>query len=232
MDHLSDNEILEYGKMISIMSNRMISNKEKAQDAVQEVWIEILHSLPSFKNESKLSTWIYIIAKRVIYKFAINEKKYTLDFLHNFLEGNDRVLPDDVGNFEKNFWIKEECDRCLTGLFHCLSNEERMIYIFRDIIQLPYNEVARIMNKEEQNIRKIISRTRKKLRNFLNDECIIFNLDSKCKCRMSTLLRNINLPQEYQRIRDLGKKISIFIQAEKILPSKNYWEKYLKNNTG
>jgi len=64
------------------------------------------------------------------------------------------------------------------------------------------------------------------LRNFLINECRIFNPASKCNCRLNTLLEGINLPEEYQRIRDLGKRISIFRQADEILPAKNYWEKY------
>ena len=229
MNHLSDNEILEYGKMISILANRMISNKETARDAAQEVWIEILRSLQSYQNKSKLSTWIYSVAKRVIYKYAVNERNYSLQFLHDFLEGDDRNLPGDTENLNKDLWIKEECDRCLTGLFHCLTNETRMIYLFRDVIRLSYSEIARILDKDEQFIRKTISRARARLKNFLNSECVIFNPDSKCKCRMTKLLKSIDLPHEYQKIRDLGKHISILKQADKILPTKNYWEKILTN---
>jgi len=226
MNSLSDNEILEYGKMISIVSNRMISNKEVAREAAQEVWIEVLQSLSSFKSESKLSTWIYTIARRVISRYAINERHHSIDFLHTFLNGDDRELPNNISEFEEGLWIKEECDRCLTGLFHCLTNDARMIYLFRDVILLPYSEIARIMGRDEQYIRKTMSRSRAKLKNFLNNECRIFNPNSKCKCRMNTLLNKISLPQEYQRIRDFGKRIHIFRQAEIILPSKNYWEKY------
>jgi RNA polymerase sigma-70 factor (ECF subfamily) len=227
MNYLSDKEIMEYGKLVSILSNRMISDKEVARDAAQEVWIEILNSLPSFKNDSKLSTWIYTIAKRVIYKYAIKERHYSFQSLHDYLDGDDKELPKNIDNFENEFWIKNECDRCLTGLFHCLTNDDRIIYLFRDVIHLNYTEIARIMDKNEQYIRKIISRARSKLKHFLNDECMIYNPNAKCKCRMKTLLKNINLPQEYQRIRDLGKHISILAQADKILPAKNYWEKYM-----
>jgi RNA polymerase sigma-70 factor (ECF subfamily) len=185
-----------------------------------------LRGLPSFKNESKLSTWIYTIARRAIYKYAVNEKNHTVNFLHDFLNGEDRILPNNIDDIEKDLWIKEECDRCLTGLFHCLTNDARMVYLFRDVIRLPYPEIARIMDIEEQYVRKTLSRSRAKLKNFLNDECRIFNPDSKCKCRMNTLLNTINLPVEYQKIRDLGKRMSIFWQADKILPTKNYWEKY------
>ena len=226
MDYLSDSEILEYGKMISIMSNRMVFNKEVAQEAAQEVWVELLHSLPAFRGESKLSTWIYSIAKRVIGRYAANEKHYSVSFLHDFLSGADRDATGYSSDMDKEIWIKEECDRCLTGLFHCLTNDARLIYLFRDVIQLPYTEIARIMDTDEQYIRKTISRSRVKLRNFLNDECRVFNPASKCKCRMNTLLEGINLPEEYQRIRDLCKRISIFRQADEILPVKNYWEKY------
>ena len=33
---LSENEILEYGKMVSILSKRMISNRAVAEEAAQE----------------------------------------------------------------------------------------------------------------------------------------------------------------------------------------------------
>jgi len=223
---LSDNEIQEYGKLISILSNRMVSNKDVAEEAAQEVWIELLRSLPKFRGDSKLSTWIYSIAKKVIGRYANNEKHYSLGFLHDFINGDDRGAPGHLNDIEEKIWIKEECDRCLTGLFHCLTNDARMIYLFRDVIELPYFEIARIMGMDEQYIRKTVSRSRAKLRNFLNDECAVYNPSSKCKCRMNKLLEGINLPDEYQRIRDLGKRISIFRQADVILPTKNYWEKY------
>lgn len=227
MNYLSNHEIQKFGKMISILSGRMISNKESARDASQEVWIEILRSLPSFNNESKLSTWIYTIAKRTIYKYAMNEKHYSLHFLHDYLEGEDRVIPDNIEAGGKELWIKEECDRCLTGLFHCLSNDARMIYLFRDVIHLSYPDISHIMDKGEQDIRKTMSRIRVKLKNFLNDECIIFNPASKCKCRMGNLVKSINLPSEYKKIKELGKQVSILVKADKILPAKNYWLKYL-----
>jgi len=223
MRSLSDNEILEYGKMVSVLSKRMISNRAVAEEAAQEVWVEVMKSLPSFREDSKLSTWIYSIAKRVISKYAVNERLHATEFLHDYITGDDRELPEQA-DMDKDLWIKEECDRCLTGLFHCLSNEARLIYIFRDVIGLTFSEIAEVMEKDEPAVRKVLSRSRTRLRNFLNRDCRIFNPASKCKCKMNTLLEGIDLPGEYQRIREIGKRISIFRQAEKILPTKNYWE--------
>jgi len=226
MRALSNDEITEYGKMVSILSKRMISNTMVAEEAAQEVWLAVLKSLPSFREKSKLSTWIYAIAKRVISKYATNERHHSVRFLHDFVTGDDREIPVEL-DMDEDLWIKSECDRCLTGLFHCLTNEARMIYIFRDVIQLPFREVAAIMDMDESAVRKTLSRSRTKLRSFLNGNCRIFNPNSDCKCRMNTLLEGIDLPGEYQRIRDIGKRVSIFRQAEEVLPTKNYWGKYV-----
>ena len=224
MTELSNDFIEKYGGMVSILSKRMISNKAVAEEAAQEVWVEVVKSLPSFREESKLSTWVYSIAKRVISKYAINERHHSTEFLHDYITGDDREPPNQL-DIDKELWIKEECDRCLTGLFHCLSNEARLIYIFRDIIGLPYSEIAEIMGKDEPTVRKVLSRSRVRLRSFLTRDCRIFNPNSVCKCKMNTLLEGIDLPGEYQRIRDIAKRVSIFRQAEKILPTKNYWER-------
>jgi RNA polymerase sigma-70 factor (ECF subfamily) len=41
---------------------RFIFNREDAEDIAQEVFIEVHRSITAFREESKLSTWIYRIA--------------------------------------------------------------------------------------------------------------------------------------------------------------------------
>ncbi|MCE1273535.1 MAG: sigma-70 family RNA polymerase sigma factor, partial [Chlorobiales bacterium] len=41
---------------------RFVFNREDAEDLAQEVFIEVHRSLDRFREESKLSTWIYRIA--------------------------------------------------------------------------------------------------------------------------------------------------------------------------
>lgn len=59
----------------------MIQNKEIAKEAAQEVWYEIIKSIDSFNEQSKLSTWIYTICKHTILWYARNERVATMDKL-------------------------------------------------------------------------------------------------------------------------------------------------------
>jgi hypothetical protein len=57
-----DQLVYDYGSMISAVCIRMMQSEDTAQEAAQEIWLEVMKSLPSFKGRSKLSTWLYTIA--------------------------------------------------------------------------------------------------------------------------------------------------------------------------
>lgn len=204
----------------------MIQDQDLAEDAAQEVWVQIIKSIDTFKGNSKISTWIYSISHRVILNYCKSERVYTTRFLASYFRDGKLELPENI-DYDKSIWIKEMCNKCITGILHCLDNESRLVYLFRDIAQLEYKDIALIFNKKETTIRKLISRTRKKLKNFLEDECILFNCNGKCNCRMKELVKDIRLEEEYEKIRKVVGKINFYLESEEILPSKNFWEKYL-----
>jgi RNA polymerase sigma factor (sigma-70 family) len=218
--------VKDYGPMVSSICRRMLQDPEIAQDASQQVWIEVIKGLPGFRGQSKISTWIYTIAHRVIMALAAGERQYSTRFLRGYFNSGDIELASGE-DLDRKVWVSEMCDKCLTGMLHCLDNEARLIYIFRDIVGLSYQEIAQIHQTDEQTVRQIISRTRRKLRNFLKDECALFNPKGACRCRMSKLVAEIDLPQEYEKLRSVARSANVYLESEKVLPGKNYWLEYL-----
>lgn len=51
-----------YKDLVFTLSVRMLGNREEAEEVSQDVFIKVYKSLPSFKGDSKLSTWMYRIA--------------------------------------------------------------------------------------------------------------------------------------------------------------------------
>ena len=64
---------------------------------------------------------------------------------------------------EKREWIKERCDWCITALNHCLNKDARLIFIFRENIELSYRQISEIMEITECNVRQIYSRSIQKI---------------------------------------------------------------------
>ncbi len=213
--------------MVSSICRRMIHDEETAQDAAQEVWLAVMKSLPGFRGEAKLSTWIYTIAYRVVSRYARKERQYSTQFLRDYFRAGEIEAPQPEPGVEHEQWVKAMCDKCLTGILHCLDDESRIAYIFRDMAQLPYDEIARILAKEEATVRQNIARARRKLRNFLDNECVLFNPQGTCRCRMRKYVEQVRLSQEYEKLRQTVHSVNLYRESEKILPGKNYWEMYL-----
>ena len=211
--------------MVSGISHRMIQNKELAKEASQEVWYEVIKSINSFNGNSELSTWIYTIAKRTILRYSKNEKISTIIELEQF-----RALPEvEYSGSEENKqeWIKEICDWCLTALNHCLNNDARLIFIFRENIGLSYKQISEIMEMKEDNIRQISSRSLTKISNFMNDTCPLYNSEGTCKCRICKQVLSIDLEKEYSSVQKMVRLVDLYQKFEKELPRKNYWVKIL-----
>jgi RNA polymerase sigma-70 factor (ECF subfamily) len=153
-------------------------------------------------------------------KLAKEERRYTTHFLSSYYHRDDIPVPEQE-DFDKQLWVREMCDKCLTGTLHCLDNESRLAYILRVINQVPYAEIAEILEREEADVRKMVSRSHNKLRNFLNDECILKNPESKCKCRMSKWVKEVRLQEEYQKLGQTVNKINFYRASEITLLQKN-----------
>jgi len=216
----------DYGRMVSSICRKMIWDEDAARDAAQQVWIEIVKSYPTFRGESKISTWIYTITRRVALEYAKNERTISTRFLRAYSLKDEFDLPGNV-DLDKDLWIKQMCDKCITGILHCADSEVRLAHIFRHIAGLEYEEIAAVLGKDEAAVRQMISRTMKKLNAFLNEKCTLYNPEGNCRCRMKTLVEAIDLPQEYEKLRRIVGKVSFFRQSELVFPGKNYWEALL-----
>lgn len=218
--------VADYGALVSSVCRRMVRNEEDAKDAAQEAWAEIIKGLSDYRGDAKLATWIYTVTYHAVLHYTKREQRYSTRFLRDYFHGDPLELPYDL-DYDKPIWVKEMCDKCLTGILHCLDAESRIAFLLRDMVQLSYEEVAVILEKEPQTVRKMISRSRAKLNSFLKDECSLFNPNGSCRCRMRNLVTDIQLPQEYQKLRRFVHRANLYLESQQVLPLKNYWESYL-----
>lgn len=217
--------VAQYGGMVSTLSHRMIQNKEIAKEAAQEVWYEIIRSIGSFNGQSELSTWIYTICKRTILRYAESERVVAMRELKEFRELPPIVCNDSERDEQE--WIKSCCDWCLTAQNHCMTNDARLIFIFKINLNLPYRQISEVMGMTEEHIRQIASRSIRKITRFMEGTCPLYNPQGTCKCRICKQVTSLNLEKEYTAIKKIIRLVDVYQRLEKELPRKNYWEKLL-----
>jgi RNA polymerase sigma-70 factor (ECF subfamily) len=127
-------------------------------DLFQEIVLQLWRSLPSFRGESKITTWMYRIALNTaisgIRKQSRLVKTENLRELH--LNISDAHGGDDY---------EEGYDRLQWAIRQLSEIERAMIMMALD--EIPYEEIAETMGITQNNVRVRMNRIREKLRNLM-----------------------------------------------------------------
>nr|WP_299383405.1 RNA polymerase sigma factor [Allomuricauda sp.] len=176
----------EIKDMVYNLSLKMLLFPEDAKDATQEILIKVITHLGTFQFHSKFKTWVY----RVATNHLLNQKgKRSKEFAMSF---EDYALLIDSGQSNSTRYAKNEGElalleeevkvSCTHGLLLCLDEAARMVYILSEILEFNSLEGSAILGITPENYRKKLSRSRTKIRNFLNNKCGLANSKNPCRC--------------------------------------------------
>lgn len=222
--------IIEIKDLIYNLSLKMLLFPEEAEDATQEILIKIITHLSTFNYKSKFTTWVYRVATNYLLTYKGKQpKEFAMPF-----EDYEKLIDSGHSNmvkYSKNegelALLEEEVKvSCTQGLLLCLSQVDRMVYILAEILEFNSLEGAEVLEISATNFRKKLSRSRTKIRNFLNLRCGLANAKNPCRCTKKidflidkkivkpTQLRYANLSNRsidlVNKISDLEKSVAIY----------------------
>ncbi len=136
---------------------------EDAEEITQDVFLAIHQSMGSFKNEAKLSTWIYRIAihKSLDFLKAKQRKKRFRFFTSLFYENSNEIKYDNI-TFDHpgiDLEFKEKFQE-LFGAINLLGEKQRTAFILNKIDQKKQGEIAAIMGLTEKAVDSLIQRAK------------------------------------------------------------------------
>jgi len=121
-------------------------------DLFQEIIIQVWHSIPAFRRESSVTTWLYRISLNTAIKWTKKERKHsqseTIDGVKHILE-ESRMSTD-----ERLTWLYEE--------IYKLDEIDRSVTLLL-LDGFSYKEMASILGITESNIGVKINRIKKQL---------------------------------------------------------------------
>jgi RNA polymerase sigma-70 factor, ECF subfamily len=132
------------GQVIRFVSGLGVAQEEK-DDAVQEVFVAVYKSLPSFRGEAQLSTWIYRIAARHVARLA--SRRRFRDMLASVLW---REMKDEPSAIPSHHEVEGSAERSselelLDRMLDKLSPKKRTALVLFEIEGLPVEQVAEIV---------------------------------------------------------------------------------------
>ncbi len=151
---------------------RMCSNREDAQDCLQDAMIRIYRSIGGFKAQSSFSTWVYRITMNTCLDELRRRKVRGAASLDGLLESG--WSPSDEDDVPERHAIASEQRRTLDKAIADLPEDMRAAVVLRDIQGFSYDEIADMLTANIGTVKSRISRGRERLRQILKDHMELF----------------------------------------------------------
>lgn len=172
----------KYQRLILNSCYRFVYNRETAEDLTQEVFIEVYRSINMFRNDSKLSTWIYRIAisKSLDYLKSRKRKKRFANSKSLF-ENEDIIgstsLKDEIQapheQSPEKLLDNDDRIKVLSLALDCLPENQRIAFTLSKYDEFSYKEIADVLGITISSVESLIHRAkvnlRKKLYNFYRE---------------------------------------------------------------
>jgi RNA polymerase sigma-70 factor (ECF subfamily) len=152
--------VRRHEKAIFNLVYRMLGDYDDAAETAQEVFLSAFRALGQFRGDANFSTWLY----RIALNHATSRRRSASQRQHRLvpLDGGDwvnDVEPGPAESLEKKE-IRERVQRALNEL----EPEDAMVILLRDLQDVAYEDVARMLNIPVGTVKSRLHRARRALK--------------------------------------------------------------------
>jgi RNA polymerase sigma-70 factor (ECF subfamily) len=150
--------IRHYDPGLRALTYRLLGDRDRMDDALQEAYVKAFRSLPRFRGDARLGTWLY----RIVYNTCLDE-----------LERGRRVvqLPLEEETARAGAWAEPAevvpRRRDLVDALAELPPEDRAAVLLVDAQGFDYREAGRVLGVPEGTVASRLNRARATLRRAL-----------------------------------------------------------------
>jgi len=148
---------------------KVCRDRDKAEEAFQDTFINMYRKLDQFDGRSRLSTWLYrVVTNHCLMKYrkektrgiAVPLDEHVLGGEGRPLSGRDRSPLDHV--------LQLEMRSALDGAIRSLPMAHRLVFVLRDLEGQTAAETAKVLNISVEAVKSRLRRARAALRKSLD----------------------------------------------------------------
>lgn len=151
-------------RFVFTLAMRFVKKREDAEEVAQDSFVKAYHSLASFKQQSKFSTWLYTI----VYTTAMTSlRKRGLNTVAIDDEDNGLQLSDTPLSFDANTAENRSRSFYLNQAIEQLSPDDATVLTLFYMGEQTLEEIAATMGIETNGVKIKLFRARKRLKERL-----------------------------------------------------------------
>lgn len=144
-------------------------DREESLDIVQEVFLKVYQNIHTFREESRLSTWLH----RITVNLCLNWKKR---WKRRFRWHHQPIERDESGNdlnsgteahYPDALYEKKEFEKIFWDRLNELPENTRAVFVLKEVEGLSYDEIAKALGVRTGTVSSRLFYARKRLKESL-----------------------------------------------------------------
>lgn len=154
---------------------RHVANRASAEELLQEAFLRVIRGQKGFRGQSRFITWLYTIARNLCIDHLRRMKHRKAASLDQTLNKDDRqsqTLLDRIPNGSAGSDRKamgKELRLKLEQAVSELPDEQREVFLLREVSQLSFKDIAEIVDCPENTVKSRMRYALERLRGKLSE---------------------------------------------------------------
>ncbi|MEK7615607.1 MAG: RNA polymerase sigma factor [Patescibacteria group bacterium] len=149
----------QYQRDIVNFHYRLVGNRPDAEDLAQETFLKVYHKLDSLKDQEKVKSWMYSVARNVTIDFFRRNKNKSIPLDNLLLENYARATAVDYRDEISSKEISQELQKTVAQL----STEDQTIVKLLYYEGFSYREICDLLHINQNTLKSRLHRARKVL---------------------------------------------------------------------
>jgi len=152
--------VQRHQKTIFNLVYRMLGDYDDAAEVAQEVFLSAYRSIAQFRGDANFSTWLY----RIAMNHASTRRRSLAHATQRSVALRDRDPVDDRHPDPMDALMQKEIQQRVQAALNSLSPNDATLILLRDMQDVPYEEVAKILQLPLGTVKSRLHRARQTLK--------------------------------------------------------------------
>lgn len=146
---------------------KMLGDSNDAEDIAQQVFIRIWKHAKRYKPDNKFTTYLYTIARNLVYNESRRRSRKRTVSSDQLSEDHHLQFPADANQEPDNNLLESELRSAIDTAIQKLPENQRLAVVLRRYENVPYEEIAVILETTVPSVKSLLFRARTTLREHL-----------------------------------------------------------------
>jgi RNA polymerase sigma-70 factor, ECF subfamily len=148
--------VLKHQKAVLNAAYRYTGNPSVAEELTQDVFVRVFRAARSYRPEARFSTWLFTIVRNVCMNYKTREGKQD----HQMDPENDLAAISQNQENPEQRAIRRELEKKIQRAIMSLPETLRLPLILSQFQQMPYEEIAKVLELSVAAVKVRIHRAR------------------------------------------------------------------------